>query len=224
MPEPPTLPPGTVLLLVRHGETQWNLDGRIQGQLDVPLTERGRTQARRVAARLVPEVPAAVIASDLARASETASPLASALGAPLVLEPRLREAHFGAFQGLTHPELRQRFPEAYDRWRADAVSHRPPGGETLEELRERCLAAVLDHAQRAPGRRLVFITHGGPIRVLLCALLGLPLRCYPALRSENASLARLEYGSRGAMLAAVNDTCHLRAVNLDSRHAGWEEQ
>src|SRR5436309_2540758 len=118
----------TRVILVRHGETAWNRDQRIQGHLDVPLSERGVRQAERLAAWLADEEFAAVYTSDLARARITAEILAGDR-APVVPDPRFREADFGLFQGLTSAEIRVTYPEAYEKWRADAIRHRPPGGE-----------------------------------------------------------------------------------------------
>src|SRR5687768_17379924 len=129
--------PGTQVVLIRHGETEWNRDQRIQGHLDVPLSERGLRQAERLAAWLAEEAPAAVLSSDLRRARVTAEVLAAGR-VPVVLEPRIREGRFGSFEGLTTAEIREAFPEEFRAWREDAVRHRPPGGETLEDLQERC--------------------------------------------------------------------------------------
>jgi broad specificity phosphatase PhoE len=218
-----TAAPGTTLLLIRHGETQWNLDNRVQGHLDVPLTDKGRVQARLLASWLASEPIAAVYSSDLCRASETAEIIAGS-GAPLHLEPRLREAAFGDFQGLTTPEIVERFPEAYHAWRHDAVRNRPPGGETLEDLGERCMAALHDMVARHPGETLAVVAHGGPVRVMVCGILGLGLKVYPKLRVENTSLSRLMFTSRGSVLASFNETSHLRDSEAILKHSGWEEK
>jgi broad specificity phosphatase PhoE len=214
---------GTTLLLIRHGETQWNLDNRVQGHLDVPLTEKGRVQARLLASWLASEPLAAVYSSDLCRASETAEIIAGDRAA-LFLEPRLREAAFGEFQGLTTPEIKDRFPEAYAAWRHDAVRNRPPGGETLEDLGDRCLAALRDMVERHPGETVAVVAHGGPIRVMVCGVLGLGLEVYPKLRVENTSLSRLLFTSRGSVLAGFNETSHLRDSEAILEHSGWEEK
>src|SRR5688572_1867523 len=112
--------PGTLLLLIRHGETQWNLDHRVQGHHDVPLTDRGKEQAYRLARWLADEPLHAVYGSDLRRSWETAEIVASGR-APVRREPRIREASFGLFQGLTTAEIESRYPEEFRAWRRDAV-------------------------------------------------------------------------------------------------------
>jgi broad specificity phosphatase PhoE len=180
----------------------------VQGQLDAGLSEHGWEQVRRLGARLAGGPPDAVYASDLARAWDTAEALPAR--SPVVPEPRLREARFGAFEGLTLEEAEARFPEAFAAWRRDSVRHRPPGGETLEELQARCAAALQEHLPRHPGQTVALVAHGGPIRMLVCALLRLPLEASRCLRVENASVTRVEFTVRAAVLAALNDTAHLR--------------
>src|SRR5947209_9607942 len=132
---------GTQLVLVRHGETEWNRDQRVQGHLDVALSERGIEQAQRLARWLTGEPIDALYSSDLQRARVTAEILAGGR-LPVRLEPRLREGRFGVFEGLTAAEITSAYPEEYRAWREDAVRHRPPGGETLEDLQLRCVAAL----------------------------------------------------------------------------------
>lgn len=218
-----TAAPGTQLLLIRHGETQWNFDNRVQGHLDIPLTDKGRQQARLLAEWLAFEPIAAVYSSDLCRASETASIIAGER-APHYLETRLREAAFGDFQGLTTPEIAARYPEAYHAWRRDAVRNRPPGGETLEDLGERCMAALREIAEKHPGETVAVVAHGGPIRVMVCGALELGLAIYPKLRVENTSLSRILFTERGSVLASFNETSHLRDSEAILEHSGWEEK
>lgn len=206
--------PGTHLLLIRHGETEWNREGRVQGQLDVGLSPRGLEQARRLAAWLADEPIAAVYSSDLQRARVTAQLLAQGQ-LPVATEPRVREARFGVFEGLTGPEIQAAHPEAYHAWRNDAVRHRPPGGETLEEMRERCMAALQEHLPRHPGQTVAIVAHGGPVRIMVCGLLELPLEAYPRIRVDNTSVARIHFTARGAIVAGLNDTAHLKAAIVD---------
>jgi probable phosphoglycerate mutase len=215
--------PGTELLLIRHGETAWNAEQRVQGNLDVPLSARGEAQARRLADWLRGEAITAAYTSDLSRSRRTAE-LVIGDRLPLVDDPRVREARFGAFEGLTHAEMAERYPAELAAWRADAVRHRPPGGETLEDLRDRCLAALADLLPRHPEGRVAVFAHGGPIRVMACGLLDLPLAFYPRLRVENTSVGRILFTSRGPMLAAWNDIAHLRGGVAEPGHSGWEEK
>ncbi len=203
--------PGTTVLLIRHGETQWNADHRVQGHLDVPLSSRGEEQAQLLAAWLRQEPLDAVYSSDLSRAYRTAEALTRE-GLPLHVEPRLKEAGFGSFQGLTTQEIAEQFPEPFRLWREDAIRHRPPGGETLEDLQERCMAALAELIPRHPEQVIAVVAHGGPVRVMVCGLLGVSLDVYPMLRVDNTSLSRIVYGSKGPVLAGYNQTAHLRPL------------
>lgn len=214
---------GTQLLLIRHGETQWNLDHRVQGHLDVELTARGIEQARRLAASLEHEPIGAIYSSDLLRARETAEILAAGK-LPVRLDPRLREAAFGLFEGLTAGEIEARYPEEFRLWRYGAVRNRPPGGETLEDLEERCMNALRAIVSLHPGEAVAVVCHGGPVRVMVCGLLGLSLVVYPRLRVENTALTRILFTTRGPILAAFNDVAHLRATASLPGHSGWEER
>lgn len=215
--------PGTRLLLVRHGETQWNLDQRVQGHHDVPLTERGVEQAQRLASWLSGESIAAIYSSDLQRARTTADVLAGDR-VPVTDDPRFREGRFGVFEGLTTPEIQARYPEEFRLWRESAVEHRPPGGETLEDLLERCVAGARDALARHGGETIMIVAHGGPVRVLVCGLLGLEMRHYPQIRVENTSVTRIYYTARGPILAALNEVGHLHASAAIAQHTGWEEK
>jgi broad specificity phosphatase PhoE len=152
---------GTELILIRHGESLWNVERRWQGQADPPLTERGRAQARDAAARIAALAPQALYASDLARAFETAAILGGALGLEPTPEPRLREFHVGAWSGLTKPEIDARWPGEYARFRRREPDVRPGGGESPRELLKRVLAALADIAAGHPGERVAVVSHGG---------------------------------------------------------------
>jgi broad specificity phosphatase PhoE len=147
------------LLLVRHGETDWNAAGRLQGHTDRPLNDYGRMQARRLAEQLHGDGIAAIYASDLVRARETAEILGERLGLPVVLDADLREKNWGTWEGLTPDE---RLNVEFE-------------GETTEEHRERVLRAVRRIAERHPGRRVVVVTHGGSLRRIQAAVAGAAL-------------------------------------------------
>jgi 2,3-bisphosphoglycerate-dependent phosphoglycerate mutase len=149
----------TTLLLVRHGETDWNADGRLQGHTDRPLSEYGRRQARRLAEELVDEPLDAIYASDLARARETAEIVGERLTLPVMLDRDLREKDWGTWEGLTPAE----------RDRVELV------GESTEAHQERILRALGRIAQRHPGARVLVVTHGGSMRRVQTAALGMAL-------------------------------------------------
>jgi len=160
-----------LLFLARHGETDWNTDGRWQGQTDVPLNERGRAQARALAEALRNDGIASVVSSDLARARMTAEIVARELGvAPVHLDAGLREQGFGCFEGLTKSECEARFPDAWARYLADSRCT-PPGGESHADLVSRMRASVHRIAESLPGPALV-VVHGGAMRALVSEQLG----------------------------------------------------
>ncbi|MFN3652164.1 MAG: histidine phosphatase family protein [Armatimonadota bacterium] len=220
--------PGTQFLLIRHGETQWNLDGRVQGHKDVALTPRGEEQARRLADWLAHEQLDALYSSDLLRARRTAEIIAAArpeTPAEIRIDPRVREAGMGVFEGMTAQEMAaSEHAAAYRAWREDALRNRPPGGETLEDLLRRCMAAVREMVEGHPGQSIAIVAHGGPVRAMTCGSLGLPMEIYPKLRVENASVARILFSEKGPILAGFNDVGHLKTASLAPRHVGWEEK
>jgi probable phosphoglycerate mutase len=168
MPDPRDDRP-TTLLLIRHGETAWNAEGRIQGQLDVPLSPRGIWQAARLAERLAErqgdEPIDAVVASDLARAMLTAQPLAAALGREVVAEPLLRERHFGRFQGHTLDEIAAQWAADFHRWRDRDPAWSIPDGESGAEFIARVLAGLAQVVAAHPGRTVAVVAHGGTLDV-----------------------------------------------------------
>jgi broad specificity phosphatase PhoE len=162
-----------LLRLVRHGETDWNAEGRIQGHLDVPLNARGIEQARRVAAELAGSGAELVLSSDLSRAAQTAAIVAERLGVPLGLDAALRERNLGALQGKTAADLGGADGgQAFVSRMVNDPSARPEGGESLEEFRARVGRRVTELVARPPAADLVLVSHGGAIRAALLALLG----------------------------------------------------
>jgi broad specificity phosphatase PhoE len=177
----------TTLLLARHGETDWNRDGRWQGQTDTPLNERGREQARALAAEVAGNGIAAVYASDLARARETAAIVADRLRVPLHVDSRLRELHFGGWEGLTTPEIEERYPNEIARWRADDGSNAFAGGEAYTEMGERVVAALKEIVAAHPSEDVLVVLHGGPIRGLLAHAAGVTYGDQRRLRAQLAN-------------------------------------
>lgn len=149
----------TTFLLVRHGQTDWNLERRVQGHADRPLNETGRAQAHALADELDGTTIDAVYSSDLARALETARILGRRLGLPVAVTPDLREKHFGTWEGLTDQEVLSRFPHAREGPWGD--------GETTDEMTERVVAGLRRIAAAHPGGQVLVVAHGGPLRALL---------------------------------------------------------
>jgi len=163
----------TTVYLARHGESDWNVERRWQGHADRPLTDRGRDQARELAARLDGVELDAVYASDLRRAWETAEAVASSKGLEVVRIPELREVDVGSWSGCTRDECEERFPEAFARWRAGGSGW--DDGESYEAMGERVVAAIRRIAGEHPGAAVLAVSHGGPIRAVHAHALGVDI-------------------------------------------------
>ena len=179
----------TTLLLARHGETDWNRARRWQGHADRPLTERGRAQAAALAERLIEISLDAVYSSDLRRAADTAAAVAEAQGLEVVELRDLREVSVGSWQGLTRDDAEARFPDGFRRWAAGGTGW--DDGETYAQMSSRVLAAVAQIAADHEGGRVLVVSHGGPIRAIHAAALGLDVEAYRRIRpvEPNARLS-----------------------------------
>lgn len=204
----------TRLCLVRHAETTWNAEGRVQGQLDVPLNETGRVQARAVASVLGDESFAAIYSSDLVRVQQTAAPVAQRLGLEVLLDARLRERHYGVFQGMTYAEAKERIPEGYARFRAKDPEYDFGTGESLGSFNERSLLFIQELVRRHEGEDLLLFTHGGILEMVYRHATGRGLSTPRDFEIPNAALNRIEIGPAGWRIAAWADVGHL-SVALD---------
>ena len=164
------------LLLIRHAATAWTVQGRFQGQTDVPLSPHGRRQATALARRLRAETLHMLYASDLQRAWETARTIAAPPALQVHAEPRLREMAFGRWEGLTYAELQQQDAERLAAWERDQLHSAPPGGETLQQMTQRVRAAYADILAAGQEKTVGVVADGGPLQLLLCLALGLPSR------------------------------------------------
>jgi probable phosphoglycerate mutase len=200
----------TRLIAVRHGETAWNVEARLQGQLDIPLNERGLEQARRTAHWLAEDHPDVVVSSDLARAQATAQAIASFNRVPLELDAGLRERSFGGFQGMTHTEVAERWPDLSARWKSRDPEYRPGvDGESLTAFYARCIEATVRIAERHPGKTVVLVAHGGVMDCLYRAATRVPLNAPRIWQLDNAAINRLLHTNSGLTLVGWNDTSHL---------------
>ena len=198
------------LWLIRHGETDWNVAGRLQGQLEVPLNEKGRRQAQQVAARLGGEAKfAAIFTSDLGRARETAVAVSRVLGLPSTVREDLRERHFGLLSELTLEEIAARHPELSARLRAREPDFVPEGGESLWQTYERSCRALSEIAREWPGAQVIVVTHGGVIDAAWRAAMGLPLQVRRELELSNASVNRVKVSEGRFELVSFGDVAHL---------------
>jgi broad specificity phosphatase PhoE len=205
----PSRPQPARLLLIRHGESTWNRQHRIQGQLDPPLSEAGRDQVARLARRLAARPVRALYTSDLRRAMETAAPIALAAG--LKAEPmmELREVFLGEWEGLHTEELASRYPEAWARWTEEPSWDLVPGGEGAAVFEARVEAALDALFGRHPHGEAVVVTHGGVIQIALHRVVGRPSRGLFAFRISNASISVIEKREGRLIIDSVNDISHL---------------
>lgn len=199
----------TRVIAVRHGETAWNIDTRIQGQLDIALNDQGRWQARRLARVLADESLHAVYSSDLRRAHDTALEIARAAGLAVIDDPGLRERHFGSFEGMTFKEIEERWPEQSMRWRRRDANFAAPGGETLADFYQRATAAAARIATAHPGGAIALVTHGGVLDCLYRAASRIGLQGPRTWQLGNANVNRLLYTGSGFSLVGWSDNSHL---------------
>ena len=209
----------TRIIAIRHGETAWNVDTRIQGQLDVPLNDTGRWQAHRLAMALAGEPIDAVYASDLWRAYDTALSVASACGQSVLTERGLREREFGVFQGKTFAEVEALWPEQALRWRKREPDFSPEGGESLVVFRARVLEAVLRLAAAHEGQQIALVSHGGVMDVLYRAATGQELQAPRTWQLGNAAINRLLCAQGALSLVGWADTQHLEEGFADETTA-----
>jgi alpha-ribazole phosphatase len=165
----------TRLWLIRHGETEWNLIGRYQGQTDIPLNEAGLAQAQALLPIFADLPIAAIYSSDLQRAATTAGILGAALGLPVTTDPALREVRLGAWEGMLFVDIPQQYPEDWEARRRDPVNALPPGGESLGQVALRVTAAADRIARAHPGEQVVIVAHGLVLAAMRCLAKGLPL-------------------------------------------------
>lgn len=214
------MPTVTRIVAIRHGETAWNVDTRIQGHLDIPLNATGRWQAARMAEALIDEGISAVYSSDLSRALETAGALGEAIGLRVVADTRLRERAFGAFEALTFAEIESRWPVEARRWKQRDPDFAPEGGESLRDVYVRCVDAVQVLAEAHPGQTIAVVAHGGVMDCLYRAATRLDLQAKRSWALGNASINRLLHTGEGLTLVGWSDTRHLENAALDETADG----
>ncbi len=165
----------TTLILIRHGETDWNIEGRYTGQSDIPLNARGLQQADTLVSNECVDKIDAIYSSDLQRASETAMRLRAARAVPLHLDARLREIHQGEWEGLHFDEIRTRYRQAWEERKNAPLQVAPPGGETVEEVRQRVLEAIRDIIKHHPKETVAIVSHGLALAIIQVEAKGLPI-------------------------------------------------
>ena len=208
----------TEVWLIRHGESEGNRGGLLQGQKDYPLSARGRQQVVRLAERLRAVRFAALYSSDLTRALDTARGVAETTALAPIIDARLREIDVGTWSGLTPAQAHASHPEEYANWqRRRDPTHRRGGGESYLDLQQRIVPTVTEIAQRHPGQRVLIIAHGGSINAYLCGVLGMPLDAMWRLAQDNTAINRVlpftnpneDPSVRPGRVLAINDALHV---------------
>jgi broad specificity phosphatase PhoE len=202
----------TTILLVRHGQTEWNRVERFRGHADVPLNATGLRQAEATGRRIAAEWrPAAIYSSPLSRATKTAEAIAHPFGLLVQPVPDLIDLHFGEWQGLTPDEVSRRWPEEYARWVATPHRAHIPGGETIAELRYRAMRVVQGLVQRHAGETIVILGHTDLNRAILLGALHLGDERFDNLVQDNCAINLLLAQNGDFTVVSMNDTCHLYA-------------
>lgn len=206
----------TNLVLVRHGETAWNVEGRIQGHLDIELNELGLAQADAVGNRLRAEDFDAIYSSDLVRAYRTAAPAVARPETDIVREPRLRERHLGVLQGLTGAEAAIHQPDAWEAFKSREADAALAGGESLGEFSRRIAGFIEDVLARHAGRRILLVTHGGVLDAAYRYALRMPLSAHRDFPLYNASVNTILHDGGRWAIASWGDVSHLpRELAMD---------
>jgi probable phosphoglycerate mutase len=203
----------TEVILIRHGETEWNLSGRWQGHADSPLSTRGIEQAEALGQRMLKETLDCFYSSDLERARHTSH----LVGGPSEWNPEfmesLRERDLGVLEGLTTEEMKVKYPQEYESFRNEGPEYQVPGGESFKQFYERCSGALEEVAMRNPGRKIGLVTHGGFLGAIFRYVLNIPLDAERNFVLLNCSLNRLEKTESGWNLVSWGDVAHLEGLD-----------
>ncbi len=204
----------TRVILVRHGQTEWNRVERFRGRADIPLNQIGLAQADATGQRVASEwQPVAIYAGPLSRTAHTAEAIGSCCNLPVQVEPRLIDIDYGEWQGLTPDEVRERWAETLSVWYDMPHLARIPDGETLDALRVRAMSAVNDLTAHHPDRTIVLVSHTVVNRIILLGVLGLGNDRFWRLRQDTCAINVFEVENGIFTLVTMNDSCHLRAIH-----------
>ena len=200
------------VIVVRHGESEWNREGRQQGHLDSGLSARGKAQAEAIAHRLAERSFAALYSSDLGRAHQTAKIIADVTGHTAILDARLRERNLGIFEGLTWPEIEQRYPEDCRSFRTGDPDYVIPNGESARRRFCRTVGCLEEIAGNHAGEVIVIVAHGGVLSGLFRKALGIPLEAPRRFRLWNAGLNTFFFEDGSWTLGSWGDVAHLADI------------
>lgn len=197
------------LFLVRHGESEWNILNKVQGQKDTALTDNGIRQAEKLAERLKKESIDFIYSSDLKRAYDTAKIVGDKLGLKVNKLEGLREINFGCWQGLSINEIKEKFREEHLIWMTKPHVLDLPGGETLISLQERVLKAVNSIIKRHEGKNILLVSHGAAIKTLILGILDIDVSNYRKISLDNVGISIIEFREHNPVIKVLNDTSHV---------------
>jgi len=202
----------TEIILIRHGETDWNREQVFRGRIDVALNEVGVTQARALHASLKDTEIDGIYSSPLSRAFETARIVGENRNGDIRIEEGFIDINFGAWQGLSHQEVKEAYKDLYATWLTQPQAVTFPDGESLQEVRRRSMEGLEAVIKNNPGKTLALVSHRVVLKVLLCTILGLELSQFWYLRQDTCAINRIAHDGGKFFLTLLNDTCHLRGV------------
>jgi len=201
----------TRIILIRHGQTAWNKEERFRGQVDIALDETGLSQAEATARRVAEEwKPVAIYCSPLQRAVQTAQVIARQMGLDVQPHPGFMDINFGQWQGLTGKEVSQRWPDLLRAWWEAPHTVTVPGGESLQQVRQRGMTALQQLIERHGDAEVAIVAHTVVNRVLLCAVLGLDNSHFWRIKQDTCAINVIEWQRNMFIIASLNDTCHLQ--------------
>ena len=201
------------IILVRHGQTDANKEGRFQGASDAPLNRLGLCQAQALGRRLSSEQIVAVYSSPQTRAMQTATPIAESRSLPIQTVEGLRELDIGELDGLQGPDLRERYPHILEQWRINVGALTMPGGESIVGLQERTWNAILHIRDRHWEGTVAAVSHNFAIQSILLKALGMDLHNFQRIRQDLAAITELDFSNGDPILRSLNDRCHLSGLD-----------
>lgn len=200
------------LYLIRHGESEWNILDKVQGQFNTSLTQKGIAQANLVAKRLINEKIDVVYSSDLDRAYNTAKIIADTIGMKVNKLQDLREIKFGIWEGLSSTEIKEKYMKEHIIWRTEPHKLQLPEAEKLIEVQERMLKGVNELIKKHDDKNILIVSHGSAIKALILGILDIDLSNYNKIAISNTGLSIIEYREYSPVIKVLNDSCHLMEV------------
>lgn len=200
----------TSIYLIRHGETEWNKISKVQGQIDIELSENGVRQAKLLAKRLSMEKIDAIYASNLKRARQTAAIIAEYHKHEILEREDIREISLGPWEGLTVDEIRIKYSEHYRVYREDPFNFNMPGAETFTKLADRTYNAIVSIVKENTDKTIIVVSHGNAIKAAIMRILDIDIKHYTKFRISNASISVVNFYESGAAINSLNNTEHLR--------------